>query len=182
MLACMIWKASQLLIMRDCFIIKALKPERWKERGCKACLTRVPSLSLLFPERERKKKGREYERIRRQRQIEERAESKTITLWVLSPIKEEKKNHNLLALLGGPRRADALQWSMDLTVEDITMSLIETFLQGLLWGSSFVEKKNTLKHMAHPHSGLLFQDVVVMGGVGWLSHVLLVYWGMLTLL
>lgn len=92
------------------------------------CTKPLPSLSfipLLLPER---KRGW------RQRDREERAESKTITLWVLSPIKEEKSSSPCFSW-----RADALQWSMDLTVEDITMSLIETSLQGLLWGSCFVK-------------------------------------------
>jgi len=148
---------------------------------CTKPLLSLYFISLLFPERgrEKGKRVRKKKKAKTERHREERAESKTITLWVLSPIKEEKKFH-LIALLGGLRGADALQWSMDLTVGDIKISLIETFLQGLLWRSCFLEKP--LKHMPHPHSGLLFQSVVVMGAVGWLSHVLIVYWGMLTVL
>lgn len=109
------------------------------------CTKPLPSLSfisLLFQERGRKKKGREYERKRRQRQRDtERKEQKAKpSRCEFCHLLKKKKNLHLLALLGGLRRADALQWSMDLTVEDITMSLIETFLQGLLWGSCFVEK------------------------------------------
>lgn len=101
-----------------------------------------PSHSFISFPRDREKKGktvRKKKRVKTEKHREERAESKTIMLWILSPIKEEKKNLHLLALLGGLRRADALQWSMGLTVEDITMSLIETFLQGLLWGSCSVK-------------------------------------------
>lgn len=132
--------------MRDCSIIKALKPERWKERGCKACLTCIPSPFLhtplfLFQETE-KRKGRQYERRRelRQRNTERNERKAKLSCCEFCHLlKKKKKNLHLLALLGGLRRADALQWSMGLTVEDITMSLIETFLQGLLWGSCSVK-------------------------------------------
>lgn len=134
--------------MRDCSIIKALKPERWKERGCKACLTCVPSpflhspLFLFFSKRQRK--GREdstKEKERRQRNTERNEHKAKPSCCEFCHLlkKKKKKNLHLLALLGGLRRADALQWSMGLTVEDITMSLIETFLQGLLWGSCSVK-------------------------------------------
>lgn len=121
------------------------------------CTKPLPSLSViscLFPETE-KRKGRECERKRERRQRDtEREERKAKpSCCEFCHLLKKKKNLHRLALLGGLRRADLLQWSMGLTVEDITMSLIETLLQGLLWGSCFVNH-------THPRSGLFFQDVV----------------------
>lgn len=93
------------------------------------CTKPLPSLSfipLLLPER---KRGW------RQRDIERRGwKAKPSRCEFCHLLKKKKSSSPCFSW-----RADALQWSMDLTVEDITMSLIETSLQGLLWGSCFVK-------------------------------------------